>query len=119
MANVKGKMALVGRYVYRHDTGQRHFGSIEEKVIHRYFLLLYFSNFCGMWVYAEEKNNFPKILYKVYNFLIDFLWISVIVIIEQMKQEACESVLCQINIVKAFYEYRHSNTGIQQSSGNI
>lgn len=38
-------MALVGRYVYRHDTGQRHFGSIEEKVIHRYFLLLYFRNF--------------------------------------------------------------------------
>lgn len=30
------------------------------------------------------------------------------VIIEQMKQEACESVLCQINIVKAFYECRHS-----------
>ncbi len=95
-------------YVYRHDTGQRRFGSIEEKVIHRYFLLLYFSNFCGMWVYAEEKNNFPKILYKVYNFLIDFLQISVIVTIEQMKQEACESVLCQINIVKAFYKCRHS-----------
>ena len=30
-----------------------------------------------------------------------------------MKQKACESVLCQINIVKAFYECRHSNTGIQ------
>ena len=25
-----------------------------------------------------------------------------------MKQKACESVLCQINIVKAFYECRHS-----------
>ncbi len=48
-------MALVGRYVYRHDTGQRHFGSIEEKVIHRYFLLLYFRNFCGIWVYAEKN----------------------------------------------------------------
>ena len=48
-------MALVGRYVYKHDTGQRHFGSIEEKVIHRYFLLLYFRNFCGIWVYAEKN----------------------------------------------------------------
>ena len=48
-------MALAGRYVYRHDTGQRHFGSIEEKVIHRYFLLLYFRNFCGIWVYAEKN----------------------------------------------------------------
>lgn len=47
-------MALVGRYVYRHDTGQRHFGSIEEKVIRRYFLLPYFRNFCGIWVYAEK-----------------------------------------------------------------
>jgi len=30
-----------------------------------------------------------------------------------MKQKAYESVLCQINIAKAFYEYN------QQSSGNI
>ena len=30
------------------------------------------------------------------------------VTIEQMRQEACESVLCQINIVKTFYECRHS-----------
>lgn len=61
-----------------------------------------------------RKNNFPKILYKVYNFLIDFLRISVIVTIEQMRQKACESVLCQINIVKAFM-----NAGIQQSAGNV
>ena len=107
-------MALTRCYVYRHDTGQRRFGSIEEEVIHRYFSLLYFRNFCGIWVYTEQKNNFPKILYKVYNFLIDFLRISVIVTIEQMRQEACESVLCQINIVKAFM-----NAGIQQSAGNI
>ena len=55
----------------------------------------------------KKKDNFPKILYKVYNFLIDFLRISVIVTIEQMKQKACESVLCQINIVRAFYECKH------------
>lgn len=60
------------------------------------------------------ENNFRKIPYKVYNFLIDFLRISVIVTIEQMRQKACESVLCQINIVKAFM-----NAGIQQSAGNI
>ena len=65
-----------------------------EKVSERHFF--------SVQTHAEEKNNFPKILYKVYNFLIDFLRISVIVTIEQMRQEACESVLCQINIVKAF-----------------
>ena len=65
---------------------------------------------CHFFLYRpmQKKNNFPKILYKVYNFLIDFLRISVIVTIEQMKQEACESVLCKINIVKAFYECWHS-----------
>lgn len=66
---------------------------------------------CHFFLYRpiqKKKDNFPKILYKVYNFLIDFLQISVIVTIEQMKQKACESVLCQINIVRAFYECRHS-----------
>lgn len=84
---------------------------MKEKVSERHFFLYR--------PIQKKKRNFPKILYKVYNFLIDFLQISVIVTIEQMKQKACESVLCQINIVKAFYEYRHSNMGIQQSSDNI
>ena len=76
------------------------FDFMTEKVSERHFFL-----YRPM---QKKKDNFPKILYKVYNFLIDFLQISVIVTIEQMRQKACESVLCQINIVKAFYECRHS-----------
>ena len=52
--------------------------------------------------------HFRKILYKVYTFLIDFLTLCVILTIEQMRQKACESVLCQINIAKAFYECKQS-----------
>lgn len=54
------------------------------------------------------ENNFRKIPYKVYNFLIDFLLLCVILNIEQMRQKVCESVLCQINIAKALYECKQS-----------
>ena len=40
----------------------------------------------------RKEDNFRKILYKVYNFLIDFLLPCVILTIEQMRQKNCESV---------------------------
>ena len=38
----------------KHDTGRRYFGSIEKKVIRRYFSMQYFRNICGVWVYTEK-----------------------------------------------------------------
>ena len=49
-------MALPGCCAFTDMTpGQRHFGPIEKKVIHRYFLLLYFKICCGIWVYTEKS----------------------------------------------------------------
>ena len=66
-----------------------------EKVSERlFFLYRPMQNGMVSAVFGEKRkeDNFRKILYKVYTFLIDFLSLCVILTIEQMRQKTCESV---------------------------